>query len=276
MVAAFKKMSTQNLFAGSFQVPEQFSKAAYYVTFDCVTGTGWGSVRGKKKSRNKENSAWADTMEMNAHPVLSVSGTGVLFQQGEMGILWTHFSLEKHTSNSLNRATVILMTIQEFRKKAAGFYHMFSELLFKEIRSMLVKCLVMRLSALFCWTVSLGPCTSFIRAVFRLTKNYHMQAALVYGISLQRSRADWGHPSSVCPGGQCPHQGESLPYNFLHREEGRGGAPDSSSPGSHPLRGSGSFFPEMIAGSGRAQELLMSPSSDSTGATHRTKLLSAP
>lgn len=164
----------------------------------------WHRLRkceGKKNRRNKENSAWADTKETNAHPVLSVSRTGVLFQQGEMGILWTHFSPEKHTSNSLNRATVILMAIQGFRKKAAGFHHMFSELLFKEIRSMLVKCLVMRLSALlFCWTVSLWPCTSFILAVFRLTKNYHMQTALVYGISLQRSRADWGHTSSVCPG----------------------------------------------------------------------------
>lgn len=216
-------------------------------------------------------------METNAHPVLSVSGTGVLFQQGEMGILWTHFSLEKHTSNSLNRATVTLMTIQESRKKAAGFHYMFSELLFKEIRSMLVKCLVMRLSALlFCWTFSLGPCTSFIWAVFRLTKNYHMQAALVYGISLQRSRAGWGHPSSVCPGGQCPHQGESLPYNFLHREEGRGGAPDSSFAGSHPLGDSRSCFPEMTPGSGRAQELLKSTSSNSTRTAHRTKLLSAP
>lgn len=40
VVAAFTKMNAQNLFAGPFQVPEQFSKAAYYVTFDCVTGTG--------------------------------------------------------------------------------------------------------------------------------------------------------------------------------------------------------------------------------------------
>lgn len=216
-------------------------------------------------------------METKAHPVLSVSGTGVLLQQGEMGILWTHFSLKTHTSNSLNRATVILMTIQECRKKAAGFHPMFFELLFKEIRSMLVKCLVMRLSALlFCWTVSVGPCTSFILAVFRLTKDYHMQAALVYSISLQRSRADWGHTSSVCPGGQCLHHGDSLPYNFLHREEGRGGAPDSSFAGSHPLRGSTLCFPEMTSGSGRSQKLLVSTSSNSTWITHRTKLLSAP
>lgn len=79
----------------------------------------------------------------------------VVLHRGEMGMLRTCLSLKRHTSDSFNRATVVLMTIQEFRKKAAGVHRVFSELLFKESRSTLVKCLLMRLAALmFCRTVS--------------------------------------------------------------------------------------------------------------------------
>lgn len=180
----------------------------------------------------------------------------VLFLRVEMEMLWPQFSLKKHTSNSLNRTTVALMTIQEFRKEAAGVHWVFSELLFK-IRSMSVKCLLMRLSALmFCWTVSRGPCTSFVLAVFRLMRTVVMCEQPLF----MAFHCEGAELSEVIPplfvleaASQRGWQPNKLPHNFLHGEEGRGGAPDSSFAGSYPLRATDPCFPKMTPGSGRAQ-----------------------
>lgn len=139
------------------------------------------------------------------------------------------------------------MTVQEFRKEAAGAHRVFSELLFK-IRSMSVKCLLMRLSALmFCWTVSGGPCTSFVLVVFRLTRTIMCKQPLFMAFHWEGAELSEVIPplfvlEAVSQGGWQPNK---LPHNFLHGEEGRGGAPNSSFAGSHPLRAMDSCFPEV-------------------------------
>lgn len=142
------------LFAGWFQVPAQFPNPACYATAGRATGTGWGGLRAREKGEVKE--AMLELTLRRANLIQCSQPRGlVLLHRGEMGMLWTRLSLKRHASNSFNRATVVLMTMQEFRKKAAGVHRVFSELLFKEIRSTLVKRLLMRLAALmFCRTVS--------------------------------------------------------------------------------------------------------------------------
>lgn len=145
------------------------------------------------------------------------------------------------------------MPIHELRKEAVGVHWVFSELLLK-IRSMLVKCLLMRLLALmFCWTVSRGPCTSFVLAVFRLFRTIMCRQPLFTSFHCEGTELTEVIPPLFVLEAMSPWgwQQNKLPHNFLHREEVE--PPDSSSAGCHPLRTTDLCFPEITTGSVWAQ-----------------------
>lgn len=130
---------------------------------------------------------------------------------------------------------------------------------------------------MFCWTVSREPCTSFVLAMFRLTRTIVCKQLLFMAFHCEGAEL-----SEVIPplfvleaASQWGWQPNKFPHNFLHGQEGRGGdliplslAPTPSEP---QIRASQNQLQVLVG----HRKLVVPTSSYSTWSACRTKLRAA-